>query len=1046
MKLVGLHINRFGARAGLELTDIAEHLNVIYGPNGAGKTTVIQFLRWAFYGHRDEMTTRYLRTGDVVARGSIELVDGHRRQTLERSDHRDGLQNTLTKLGSTTPAQLPTALSRNEFDRFFTINLDQPRDVLSLLRSASHDGLPLRHDQRQLDRMEQLAKEIAELQHELSGLRYLSESRNTMLDRRSDLECQLDELRATQARERHELEARRQDLQLEVEEQRSLVGRLERVLNNVTAAIDHRKQHLATESQQRTEARQQANERRGMRLREIDAQVARWQEILEEIRSRLQDVRARISIFSDVQPSFTNVNDIHFFLRTLGLRIRDAEHDLTGVYEHESWRDYEADASYLRGLLGSALNSMRDDVARLCQIVESQQQSQELAECREELNYLCRAEKELTDLVDALHRQRDLLDRESDLLWTNERALGASGEHRVNGVSLIPSSDDAIHDFRLRHLLERCDAARARHSAAALELTERERRLRELEDRLSGSFSDARLADVERQILDTEAILAELDRREALTHEIARREDELQRHQIDLSPSPLLEEATKIFRQLTDGEYLEVSVSDSWQCHVLDRRNRTFDHTQLSRGVHDQLYMSLGIAIVAAFRRKGIDAPVILNDVFCNMDQSATDALVDLLVNIARQGQQILLFTRHEHIRARLESTTARVFRLESTEQTDRRPRAHGTRPIAELPPITPDPTYRWIAEWQRSPEPAPPVPPAAPRPSESPKSEVLPPRPNENDLSVSHLLTAVPTLDRELVRYLAKLHIGTIGEFLELDADDGQAALGKHGITADIIQRRQREILMMLHVGVSPLEAQLLVACGVPDPERLGRADEAVLLKRVETILERPQAVERFGELSRYTLARIRRWIDAARRSNYRARARRRPRIQVAPKAVLPQTPTVPINTGRSHRFYLDVNDPVVDAPSIGPKTAEKLNAIDIYTVGHLLDLDGEFVATKLDDRRISPDHVAQWQLQSKLVCRIPNLRGHDAQILVACGVEDPVTLATLEPSAFLKQVKKFVSTKDGQRILRGAKRPDLAEVTAWIEWADSARQLRAA
>ena len=144
--------------------------------------------------------------------------------------------------------------------------------------------------------------------------------------------------------------------------------------------------------------------------------------------------------------------------------------------------------------------------------------------------------------------------------------------------------------------------------------------------------------------------------------------------------------------------------------------------------------------------------------------------------------------------------------------------------------------------------------------------------------------------------------------------------------------------------------------------------------------------------------------------------------------------------------RFYLELGDPVVDAPSIGPKTAQKLNDIDIFTVGEFLESDATQIAADLDDRRISEELVLQWQLQSQLVCCIPNLRGHDAQILVACGIEEPATLSTLDAGKFLKQVTEFVDSKEGQRIIRNAKKPDLAEVTAWIEWADSARQLKAA
>ena len=85
----------------------------------------------------------------------------------------------------------------------------------------------------------------------------------------------------------------------------------------------------------------------------------------------------------------------------------------------------------------------------------------------------------------------------------------------------------------------------------------------------------------------------------------------------------------------------------------------------------------------------------------------------------------------------------------------------------------------------------------------------------------------------------------------------------------------------------------------------------------------------------------------------------------------------------------------------------------------------------------------MAQWQRQTQLVCRIPNLRGHDAQILVACGVRAPDQLAEADPAELLSRVQRLVRTPEGKRILRNSPAPDLEEVTAWVRWAQKARQL---
>jgi hypothetical protein len=144
--------------------------------------------------------------------------------------------------------------------------------------------------------------------------------------------------------------------------------------------------------------------------------------------------------------------------------------------------------------------------------------------------------------------------------------------------------------------------------------------------------------------------------------------------------------------------------------------------------------------------------------------------------------------------------------------------------------------------------------------------------------------------------------------------------------------------------------------------------------------------------------------------------------------------------------RFYLNLADPIEAAPSIGPQTAERLERIGVHTVADFLHADAETVAQRLNHRYLNADTIRQWQQQTILVCRVPQLRGHDAQILVACGVTDPETLASTDPATLWKKVEPFSQSAEGKRIIRGGKMPDFEEVYRWIAWAGHARQLRAA
>ncbi len=144
--------------------------------------------------------------------------------------------------------------------------------------------------------------------------------------------------------------------------------------------------------------------------------------------------------------------------------------------------------------------------------------------------------------------------------------------------------------------------------------------------------------------------------------------------------------------------------------------------------------------------------------------------------------------------------------------------------------------------------------------------------------------------------------------------------------------------------------------------------------------------------------------------------------------------------------KFYLELSSPVVDAPSIGPRMATRLEKFGIFTVDQLFAANADSLADKLNLRRIDAETIRAWQEQSRLVCRIPNLRGHDAQLLVACNLTSPEELATLNPASVLAQVLVVAESVDGQRILRGSKQPDLAEVHDWIAWASQSRSLHAA
>jgi hypothetical protein len=136
-----------------------------------------------------------------------------------------------------------------------------------------------------------------------------------------------------------------------------------------------------------------------------------------------------------------------------------------------------------------------------------------------------------------------------------------------------------------------------------------------------------------------------------------------------------------------------------------------------------------------------------------------------------------------------------------------------------------------------------------------------------------------------------------------------------------------------------------------------------------------------------------------------------------------------------RPKRFYLSLDDEVERAPSIGPRTAERLTAAGIITVRDLLTCDPRDVASRVASRYVSADRVAAWKLQSRLVCTIPWLRGTHAQLLVGAGFDTLESLQDAETASVCAGILRFAGTREGLSILRSGPPPASERVVKWME-----------
>jgi uncharacterized protein YhaN len=112
-----------------------------------------------------------------------------------------------------------------------------------------------------------------------------------------------------------------------------------------------------------------------------------------------------------------------------------------------------------------------------------------------------------------------------------------------------------------------------------------------------------------------------------------------------------LQEASGYLSQLTGGKYTRIWTPLAHDILFVDTADgQPLSVQVLSRGTREQLFVSLRLALVSAYARRGIHLPMILDDVFVNFDAGRTRIACRVLRDFARQGHQLLVFTCHEHV------------------------------------------------------------------------------------------------------------------------------------------------------------------------------------------------------------------------------------------------------------------------------------------------------------------------------------------------------------------------------------------------------------
>lgn len=568
------------------------------------------------------------------------------------------------------------------------------------------------------------------------------------------------------------------------------------------------------------------------------------------------------------------------------------------------------------------------------------------------------------------------------------------------------------------------------------------RRWESLTAQLQNLRDSLNLDGLKRELHDVQYELDQLEPRLRKLRDEVRRDEPLWALKYD----SLIDRASEWCRQLTGGRLSRVGVDSTHQRLVAfeTAAERSF-HT-LPRDLQDLVCLSFCLAVAQRMTDGGTPITLVIDDLLVNLDAQRSQTVIETLWEFVGLGHQVLLFAAERQVSSRwlsrplsvAEQTRLAVFQLPEAASTQQR-----TQWPLVLRPVT-------ISKSVPTPPPV----------------EVVT-QPTRLPLITEQTpLAHLDLIEAEWLLVLSKHRILMIADLLDLVPDELPQSMRMHGLTAGQVDRWQSQCWLLCCIpGLRPYDVRLLVGSGITEPEQLEEFSAGDVLRRLEIYLatEEGQRVMQRGTADERS--RLHGWMNGLRENrqtwgakrsgrsygNRRQRWQRgKQRAESAPTMKIHEPPTLvsaPTSGSTSGLvFYLSLDDELEKAPSIGAKMAERFGEVGIATVRQFVESNGEELARKLKVRRLDLKTLEEWQRQARLICRVPNLRGHDAQLLVASEVDTPEAMLRFSPVELLAKVTPVAKSKEGQRILRSSPAPDLAEVTDWLAWAKQSRLLQVA
>ena len=253
------------------------------------------------------------------------------------------------------------------------------------------------------------------------------------------------------------------------------------------------------------------------------------------------------------------------------------------------------------------------------------------------------SESEFLLLGEKLKRKSAL---EQELAQAHQRVTsGISHPFQVDEIiEVLDESTPRALEAELQELVKQIETVRSEQEQGHIQEGVLNQQIKQLVDEDSLDNAKLELKEIESEIADAATQWQEL------TGTLLLLESLREFYETHRQPETL-RQASEYLEQITGGRYQRLWTRMVGSELLVDGpEEKGLSIEVLSRGTREAVFLSLRLALVEAYRKRGISLPMVLDDVLVNFDSERTHWAAKVLQQFAQDGHQILMFSCHQHM------------------------------------------------------------------------------------------------------------------------------------------------------------------------------------------------------------------------------------------------------------------------------------------------------------------------------------------------------------------------------------------------------------